>query len=292
MKNKIHFIYIILFFLIGIGTTVILIYNGYDYYTLPIEKRFFSIKHTYLKPSGIIGHGIGILGSTMMIIGVASYMLRKRVRFLFQFGYLKNWLEFHIFLCTVGPVLILFHTAFKFGGIVAVSFWSMVVVVLSGFVGRFIYVQIPRTIQGHVLTAEELSSSESSFINQMKAGYSIPENIITKINSLSAHQEYVRLSLWKSVLIFVTTFSATSKILNEIKHELYKEGIKDKHQINSILKIAKSKIIISRKIGTLRTMQKLFRYWHIFHLPFALSMFIIMFIHIIITITFGYKWIF
>lgn len=292
MKNKIHFIYIILFFLIGIGTTVILIYNGYDYYTLPIEKRFFSIKHTYLKPSGIIGHGIGILGSTMMIIGVASYMLRKRVRFLFQFGYLKNWLEFHIFLCTVGPVLILFHTAFKFGGIVAVSFWSMVVVVLSGFVGRFIYVQIPRTIQGHVLTAEELSSSESSFINQMKEGYSIPENIITKINSLSAHQEYVRLSLWKSVLIFVTTFSATSKILNEIKHELYKEGIKDKHQINSILKIAKSKIIISRKIGTLRTMQKLFRYWHIFHLPFALSMFIIMFIHIIITITFGYKWIF
>ena len=48
----------------------------------------------------------------------------------------KHWLEFHIFLCTVGPLLVLYHTAFKFGGIVSVSFWSMVLVVLSGVAGK------------------------------------------------------------------------------------------------------------------------------------------------------------
>ena len=39
-------------------------------------------------------------------------------------------------------------------------------------------------------------------------------------------------------------------------------------------------------------MQKLFRYWHIAHLPFALIMLIIMVIHVGVTLAFGYKWIF
>jgi hypothetical protein len=69
---------------------------------------------------------------------------------------LKYWLEFHIFLCSLGPVMILFHTAFKFGGIVSISFWSMIAVVVSGIIGRFIYIQIPRTIEGRELSLNEV----------------------------------------------------------------------------------------------------------------------------------------
>lgn len=54
--------------------------------------------------------------------------------------------------------MVLFHTAFKFGGIVAISFWSMVAVVASGVIGRFIYNQIPRSIQGQELTLGEVMS--------------------------------------------------------------------------------------------------------------------------------------
>jgi hypothetical protein len=39
-------------------------------------------------------------------------------------------------------------------------------------------------------------------------------------------------------------------------------------------------------------MQKMLKYWHVAHLPFAVVMFIIMVIHVAITIAFGYKWIF
>ena len=73
-----------------------------------------------------------------------------------RLGILKYWLEFHIFLCTLGPIMVLFHTAFKFGGLVAVSFWSMVAVFLSGIVGRFIYIQIPRSIEGRELSLSEV----------------------------------------------------------------------------------------------------------------------------------------
>ena len=59
----------------------------------------------------------------MVIVGVFLYIARKRYNFLVKYLRLKYLLEFHIFLCVLGPILILFHTAFKFGGIVsAVSY--------------------------------------------------------------------------------------------------------------------------------------------------------------------------
>ena len=136
MNKTLHRIYVGLFLIVGISVTILLGINGYQYYTTPLEERFFSPDHVMLKPSGAWGHGFGIIGTLMMIVGVGVYMIRKRYRKFFNLGYLKHWLEFHIFLCSVGPVLVLYHTAFKFGGIVSVSFWSMVLVVLSGVVGR------------------------------------------------------------------------------------------------------------------------------------------------------------
>ncbi|MDP1994510.1 MAG: hypothetical protein Q8K40_04605, partial [Ignavibacteria bacterium] len=120
MNKTLHKLYIGLFFLIGITSVGFLVINSYTYYSLPLTERVFSNEHGLFKPSGQIGHGLGILGTLMMIFGVVLYMVRKRTRKLFQIGYLKNWLEFHIFLCTLGPIFILFHTAFKFGGIVAI----------------------------------------------------------------------------------------------------------------------------------------------------------------------------
>ena len=117
--------------------------------------------------------------------GVAIYMIRKRSRKLFTFGYLKHWLELHIFLCTVGPILVLYHTAFKFGGIVSVSFWSMVLVVLSGVVGRFIYIQIPRTIQGKEIDINDLVSMREELIEKMKLEMLFDVRLIKELDELS-----------------------------------------------------------------------------------------------------------
>src|SRR5512137_374223 len=148
MSKVAHRIYLSILIAIVFIALITLIYNGLSYYGLSIEERVYHPDHPLLKPSGSLGHGFGIVGSLFMIIGVTSYMARKRYRFLSRMGVLKHWLEFHIFLCTLGPILVLFHTAYKFGGLVAVSFWSMVAVFLSGIIGRFIYLQIPHTIEG------------------------------------------------------------------------------------------------------------------------------------------------
>ena len=77
---------------------------------------------------------------------------------------------------------------------------------------------------------------------------------------------------------------------------LFKKRIKllgiDENQRKELMKAAKSELTIARRIAFLRTSQKLFQLWHIFHLPFAIAMFVIMVIHVLVTIIFGYKWIF
>ncbi|TAL80909.1 MAG: hypothetical protein EPN88_00840, partial [Bacteroidetes bacterium] len=156
MSKTAHKIFISILVVVVFITFVVILSKGISYYRTGTEERFYHPDHSLLKPSGFLGHGMGILGSLFMIIGVGTYMARKRYRFLSRMGLLKHWLEFHIFLCTLGPVLVLFHTAFKFGGLVAISFWSMVAVFLSGIIGRFIYIQIPRTIEGRELSLNEV----------------------------------------------------------------------------------------------------------------------------------------
>jgi len=291
MTKNLHRVYVGSFFLVGIAIVILLTINGYDYYTTPLEERFFNPNNEILKPSGVIGHGIGILGSLMMIFGVALYMLRKRVKIFFRMGYLKHWLEFHIFLCTVGPMLVLYHTAFKFGGIVAISFWSMVAVVLSGVIGRFIYVQIPRTIQGNELDIKQISEMSSDISLRLSRELSKGEEIAFKIEQLTAVDYKKNIAPGKSVLFIIKDFFKVRSVLNQLKIEMHRLNI-SKLKIKEVLKLAKSKLILSRRITMLRTMQRLFKYWHIVHLPFAITMFAIMLIHVAVTIIFGYRWIF
>lgn len=291
MNKTLHLIYIGSFFVVGIAVLILLGINGYQYYTTPIEERFFDSSHAALKPSGGWGHGFGIIGTLMMILGVAIYMVRKRSRKLFTFGYLKHWLEFHIFLCTVGPILVLYHTAFKFGGIVSVSFWSMVLVVLSGVVGRFIYIQIPRTIQGKEIDINDLASMREELIEKMKLEMLFDVRLIKELDELASPERYKYLGVFDTVLIYFKDFFRISSFQSKLRKNLAVAGF-SKIRRKEIKNKAHAEIILSRRLGMLRTMQNLFRYWHVAHLPFAIAMFVIMIIHVIVTITFGYKWIF
>ena len=291
MNKKLHAIYVGSFFVIGIAVLILLAINGYQYYSTPIEERFFDPSHASLKPSGNLGHGFGIIGTFMMIFGVAIYMFRKRSRKLFTFGYLKHWLEFHIFLCTVGPILVLYHTAFKFGGIVSVSFWSMVLVVLSGVIGRFIYIQIPRTIQGKEIDIQDLISMRQDLLDKMKQEMLFDIRLVDQLDILASSDRYKSLSIINTIFLYFKDFFGILSFKSKLKKNMISAGF-SKIKRKEILNKAQAEIILSRRLGMLHTMQNLFKYWHIAHLPFAISMFVIMIIHVVVTLTFGYKWIF
>ncbi len=286
-----HKIYISFFVLVTIGVTAWLIYYGYPYYSLPVEERFFSPLHNQLKPGGFTGHGIGIIGSLLMLIGVAVYMIRKRVKYFHRFGILKHWLEFHIFLCTLGPILIVFHTSFKFGGLVAVSFWSMVAVFLSGIVGRFIYVRIPRTIEGVELDLRQVQQINDELSVKLRNYYNVKDDILLEIENITNSRDKGTLSAANIFFIIVKDFFIRRKNIRTITGKLKSSGV-SKKKIAEIKLLVKQKMLLNNRIEYLRVLQNIFKFWHIVHLPFALIMLVIMIIHIGVAIAFGYVWIF
>ncbi len=289
MSKFLHKVYLASLVLITVIVTVFVAIYGAEYYSTDIIERHFHKQNELLKPSGLIGHGMGIAGSLFMVIGVFGYMARKRFRKLSRLGVLKYWLEFHIFLCSLGPILVLYHTTFKFGGIVAISFWSMVAVVVSGVIGRFIYLQIPRTIQGRELSLNDLSGMENEMFMELKDRYNVNYEIIALMNvALSTADTDERRNLL-SRLIYRIRFE--QKLMNQFKKELKQQKLPGKH-FRKAVRLFQSKLVLNRRIAWLSTMQNLLRYWHVAHLPFALIMLVIMLVHIVVAMLFGYNWIF
>jgi len=289
MSGLVHRIYIGVFIAIGFITMVLLIFWGYSYYNTGFEERPFHPEHALLKPSGPMGHGLGILGTLLILIGVFSYIGRKKNKFLPRVGALKYWLEFHIFLCSVGPLLILFHTAFKFGGIVSISFWSMVAVVLSGVIGRFIYIQIPRTIQGRELSLVEIKEMKDAMNQALKNKYNLEETTYQRL--MAATQKAAVLPGIDLPIEESAQRSEKKAIKGEVKKIITESGLSGRDK-KGVMKLFKNEMTINARIKRLQLMQTLFKHWHVAHLPFALIMLVIMVIHVAITITFGYRWIF
>ena len=261
MTRLVHRLYLSFYVIVVLAAFIVLGLIGMSYYNLPLEERYFHPDYALLKPSGLLGHGLGIVGTMLILIGVFSYMARKRIKTFSRFGVLKYWLEFHIFLCALGPVLILYHTSFKFGGIVSVSFWSLVAVVASGIIGRFVYLQIPRTIEGRELSLQEVQEMKNELGLELKTKYDIDISEIKEGQS------------------------------SEIESQLRAKNLsgKDYRKVKQLINSQKSLV---KRIERLDMMQNIFKYWHVAHLPFALIMLIVMIIHVAVVLTFGYKWIF
>ena len=262
MKGFPHKISLVLYNVIILSTFFTLIYFGISYYKLPVEGAFRLEHplHNLLKPTGFIGHGLGIIGTLFIVFGLFGYMARKRMKIFARVGLLKHWLEWHIFICTLGFIMVLFHTTFKFGGLISVGLWSLVIVFLSGIVGRFIYIQIPRSIEGRELSVREIQDLKSELDDELFEKYGIRFSEV-KTNKFSK----IRLKL----------------ISGKIPHKEFRK----------VRYLIRKEKILEKRIERLDKMQKLFNYWHVLHLPFALIMLIIMVIHVGVALFLGYSWI-
>jgi hypothetical protein len=118
---------------------------GANYYTLSQQLRPFSPKHHLLKPGGVVGINMGVLG-VLLFCAIFLYPLRKRWAWLRKIGDSRHWLDYHVLLGIAAPVCIAFHSSFKFSGLAGIAFWVMVAVAVSGFVGRYLYAQVLRQV--------------------------------------------------------------------------------------------------------------------------------------------------
>jgi hypothetical protein len=105
--------------------------------------------------AGLLGHSLGILGFGLMLMTETLYSLRKRTMHRPR-GSMRAWLQFHIFTGIVGSYLVVLHSAWSFNGLAGGLTFMTLVVVVSGFIGRYIYTAAPRTADGVLVEAQVL----------------------------------------------------------------------------------------------------------------------------------------
>jgi hypothetical protein len=120
---------------------------------------FMVTRYRVIPAAGsLFGHLIGILGFVLMLLAETLYSFRKR-SLKARWGSMQSWLQFHIFTGIVGPFMVLLHSSWKFNGLAGISMLLTVIIVMSGFVGRYIYTLIPRSLDGSEITTSDIQAA-------------------------------------------------------------------------------------------------------------------------------------
>ncbi len=284
-----HKFFIVFLMAIGLLAFVSVGIHGFDYYVTPRTERPFRADYAEMKPSGSYSHGLGVIGATMITLGVALYSSRKRVRALWNLGKLSSWLEFHIFLCLVGPVLVIYHTTFKAGGIAAISLWTMLSVASSGIVGRFLYVLIPRNIKGGQLTAQQIDEEFdriAAVLGESELGTKLLRAIDKYFAAIKRPETFLG-----TVRTYLSLLRSKRQVRRAVRQLISKSDLSPE-VAKKLSKAASARAALIQRSVILLQAEKLFYYWHAIHLPFSVIMFITLAVHVGVALWLGYRWIF
>lgn len=239
-----------------------------------------SMLNSVPPASDFFGHAIGVVGFVLMVMTETLYSLRKRSRSA-RWGRMSGWLDFHIFTGLVGPYLVLLHSSWKFNGLAGVVMLLTVIIVASGFVGRYIYTAVPRTADGvemetsqveaHIQRADlelqhwlETRPPETRRLVQQLAqapqssGSPVVDMLVRPVSELSD-----RLRWW------------------EIQSRL---DAQTRSQIVQLEKLLRQRQGLYRQIRSLAAARRLLALWHAVHIPIGMALFTAAVIHIVAAI--------
>lgn len=259
--------------------------DGWSYYWTPQDVRAYTDLHPLLRPSGAVGRLLGIVGLGLMLV-MHVYTVRKRAPRALRFmGPVTFWLEFHIFCGLLGPVLVTLHTSFKFNGLISVAYWSMVIVVASGFVGRYLYVRIPRSIRGHELGRAEIDERVAELRRRFDE-LDLPDDATARIAAFEAaslpqsEDETTWLGLVFGEPRMRLRLIGLARALRRV--------VDDRRMVAERLALVRERELLLRRIVYLKKTKRLFDLWRVYHKPLAVLMAIIVAAHVAIVWYFGY----
>jgi hypothetical protein len=275
----------VLIYVASFGAILVIFALGFDFYRTPLLERAHHPGYWQWKAGGVIGNKLGIAGSSMMVL-MLLYSVRKRVRALRRLGPLSRWLDVHIYLGVFGPLLVVLHSSFKVHGLVALSFWSMILVASSGVLGRYLYLQIPRTRAGEELALADLETQDRELSERLRASFSLSERQLAELEALVAVP--ARTGLLGGFVRMLTDDLRLRAGLRD-----FARGCRSipRPVFRDFERVLRQKALSRRRIILWDRAHELFHYWHVLHKPFAIVMYLFMIVHVVVALVTGYGWV-
>lgn len=272
--------------LIFIGIVAVITVAGY----------FVVYPQTYYTPGEEMfdfGYNLGLAGGIMMSI-LLLYPLRKRWKFLENFGFLPTWFKWHMVLGILGPLAIVFHSTYHVyipyfhptGSInAAVAMYCMLLVSGSGTFGRFFYTKIHHGLYGRQATVSELKAAMAQ-TGEVKSIFSFAPKVEKKLEYFHAKAEMYAKNTGLGLGNFIVTSLRVWWLslylpwqLRRVMNAQAKEKnftAAQKQSMKGMYEEYRDKIhtylVAVRDASQFHTYERLFSLWHIFHIPLVYMM--------------------
>lgn len=244
------------------------------------------------KPGSDFGYNLGLIGGLLML-SLLLYSLRKRVRVLEPLGRMDHWFRYHMLAGIGGPLLVLFHSTFTVSSMNgAVALYAMLLVALSGVIGRFLYRHIHKGLYGRQMTLVDAQADLRASIRSLGSVFALQQDIEPRLHAFykeaMAPLDSVGARMWRFVTLRWRSRVLARAVRLDAKRALMRMGKEKRVPRGELLlnyRLARCQIddFLDAVIKTsqLAGWERLFSLWHVVHIPFLYLLVISGIVHVV-----------
>jgi Fe-S-cluster-containing hydrogenase component 2 len=253
-----------------------------------------ALARTDYRPGCALAVNLGYAG-TALLISSMTYVWRRRFGFMRNWGSLRSWFDWHVLAGVIGPLFILMHTAVKLDNWVSMAFWSMVLTVLSGLLGRYLTTQIEENASVAALRTLEVSRALDE-LRRLHVGVRAADDWF------EAHRTRVQKferGFKNGTPTFIGALRACLWVLgDDLRRGSRIRGLKRALKLSvtghractvrrKVARHAVKLALLERRRVLLPRLEPLFRQWKAVHVPMAMCLSVIATIHIVLALRAG-----
>lgn len=246
----------------------------------------------FYEPGDDLGYYMGLVGALMMAT-LLVYPLRKRFRFMRNWGPMRHWFRYHMVFGIGGPILVLLHSTYRIESLnAAVALFSMALVAASGLIGRFIYVRIHHGLYGRRASLAELQALSGLANRDMRSQLFFSPEVEAELQAFeqsalaSTRSGAGRLLelLWLGPKARLLYWRALPRLRRDLKIRAEARGWdaeKTRRRQRKSRKLVSRYLRAILRVTQFHVFERLFSLWHVVHVPLLYLLVISAIVHVI-----------
>jgi hypothetical protein len=234
--------------------------------------------YTDYTPGSDLGYNLGLVGGIAMLLALL-YSVAKRVRLFSAWMHMGHWFTVHMVFGIAGPVLIMFHSKFALESINGtLAFWSMWLVFISGFIGRYLHGKLQYDLQGRHNFLQGLKEKIGVAAEAVRSKFRYVPEIDERLETFEMVALTPGEGLFSNLRLFLALpFRLECTYLlacRDIKKAVSKRALKKKWSPRKTRRrlfygktMVRTYLEAVRSVARASAYERLFSLWHLVHIP-------------------------
>ena len=259
---------------------------------LLLAALWLASTQTEYTPGSDLGYNLGLVGGIAMLLALL-YPVAKRVRFMSTRVHMGHWFTIHMILGIAGPVLIMFHSKFVLESINGtMAFWSMVAVLISGFIGRYLHIRLQYGLQDRHNILQGLKEKIGVAAEAVRSKFRYVPEIDERLEAFEVGvltpAEGLLPNLWLFLALpfrfecaYLLACQDIKKAINKRAQKKEWSPRKTRRRIFYGKTMVRAYLEAVRSVARASAYERLFSLWHLVHIPLLFWLAITGVIHVL-----------